>query len=237
MSEQQQKTRAIKDAEQAVARTLRQIGPSEAVSRFMSRYAKVRTQKAYCTSLLGYLKWMKSMKSVSMTPDELVRDNLRCVYGSAPEDVATKRRHADWLNEYVNVYMISKNASEAWRTLAFAAVKEFYKKNDSPLFGDIGFSLGQAQAPPKALHEEDIRKVLHLLPLNAKLPLLIEWQSGMEINRVLGLKWKEVEEIWKGEQPLRIELFGRKSHRRGYHTFLGRDSVELLKVWLERWEE
>lgn len=113
MSDQQQKTRAIKDAEQAVARTLRQIGPSEAVSRFMSRYAKVRTQKAYCTSLLGYLKWMKPMKSVSMTPDELVRDNLRCVYGSAPEDVATKRRHADWLNEYVNVYMISKNASEA----------------------------------------------------------------------------------------------------------------------------
>ena len=216
------KIRAIRDAEQAVARITKQLGPSEALYRFLSRYAKIRTQKAYLIHLQLYLRWLHK-EGVNLTPDELVQDNLNCVYGASPQDVRTKGKHTDWLNKYVNVTLIERK--EAHRRLAFTTIREFYKKNDSPLFGDIGVSSGPAEAPPEALPAEDVRKVLKVLPLNVKLPLLIEWQSGMEINRVRDLKWKDVEGIWKGESPLRLELFGRKKHRRPYHTFIEMDSI------------
>lgn len=45
-----------------------------------------------------------------------------------------------------------------------------------------------------------------------------------------------MERVWRGESPLRLELFGGKKHRRPYYTFIGTDSVELLKVRKERWK-
>jgi integrase len=226
---------AIRDAEVMVARIMRELGPSEALDRYVSRYAKVRTQKAYLMHIQLYLRWLKG-EGKDFTPDGLVQDNLNCVFGALPQDVATKRKHTDWLNRYVNIYLMREGRKEAHRRLAFSAIREFYKKNDSPLFGDIGVSSGPAEPPAQALPPEDIRKVLKVLPLNVRLPLIMEWQSAMEINRVLGLRWKDVEGAWRGERPLRLDLFGRKKHRKPYHTFLGRDSVELLKVWKEKWK-
>jgi integrase len=230
------KIRAIREAEQSVARIRRQIGPSEAIDRFLSRYGKIRTQKVYATHLQLYLRWLKE-QGVSMTPDELIQDNLNCVYGAAPQDVKTKRKHSDLLHRYVNVYLLDRGIMESTRRQAFTAVKMFHLRNDSGLFGDIGVSAGSPETPPEALPAEDIRKVIRLLPFTTRLPALVEWQSGMEINRVLGLRWKNFEGAWKGEEPLRIELFGRKMHRRPYHSFVGRDSIELVKVWKERWKE
>jgi len=43
-----------------------------------------------------------------MDPDELVRENLVCVYDSSPTDVKTKRRRTDWLDEYVNDHLLNK---------------------------------------------------------------------------------------------------------------------------------
>jgi integrase len=70
---------------------------------------------------------------------------------------------------------------------------------------------------------------------------LIVWQSGVEINRVLSLLSKDVldpstMEI-KTETPLRLQFLGRKKHRRPYSTFLGRDSVNHLKLAMGRWTE
>ncbi len=42
--------------------------PSEAIDRFLSRYAKIRTQKAYAIHLQLYSRWLKE-EGVSLTPD------------------------------------------------------------------------------------------------------------------------------------------------------------------------
>jgi len=69
---------------------------------------------------------------------------LRCIYKSDPEDVATKRRHRAWLEEYVNQEMA--DASHSHRRLAAAAVKGFYEKNDSPFFGKVSIA---EKTPPE----------------------------------------------------------------------------------------
>jgi integrase len=207
-----------------LANTLRKIGPSDSVTRFLSKYGNVRTRAIYACELYLYLRWLNG-KTRTLTPDELVHDNLVCVFKSEAVDVATKRKHTDWLNEYVNIDMIANGNSESKRRLAAATIKEFYKRNDALLYGDFSLA-GQAPSPPlKALYPDDIRKVLLALPLRTRTPLLLSWQSGIEINRVLSNRFP-IDQA----PPVKIDLYGRKSHRRTYSTFIGGDSVGHLRM-------
>ena len=78
---------------------MEEIGPSKALDRFLSRFGNVRTKATYSIELVLYLRWLKT-RGVGMSLDELVRDNLICVFKSDPIDVTTKRRHTDLLNDY-----------------------------------------------------------------------------------------------------------------------------------------
>jgi integrase len=161
-----------------------------------------------------------------------VTDNLRCIFKSEPEDVITKRKHRAWLEDYINGRLAGR--SESHRRLAAAAVKGFYEKNDGPLFGRVTIVEEPARPPPRALKADDIRRVLKALPLGAKTPLLCVWQSGMEINRTLALRWGELQQL---KAPLKLTFYGRKKHKKAYFTFLGGDAVEHLMLWREKWEE
>ncbi len=101
---------ADRRAENALNGFLAEIGPSKAVERFFSGYGNPRTRAAYACELALYFRWLKG-KGVSLSPDALITDNLRCVYESSPTDVSTKRRHTDLLNEYVNVHLIQREDS------------------------------------------------------------------------------------------------------------------------------
>jgi integrase len=91
--------------------------------------------------------------------------------------------------------------------------------------------------PDRPLLAEDIRMVLKTLPVHLRAPLLCVWQGGIEINRVLSMKWNEVQEgLERGDYPLQVNLYGRKRHRRTYNTFLGRDAIEHLKLEKVRWK-
>jgi len=209
-------------------------GGYESVRRFMRKISKVATRFAYLSMLNQYMTWLREAKQVTMDPDDLVQDNLVCVYNSSPTDVKTKRRHTDWLDEYVNDYLLNKGLGTK-RASSAAAVRMFYKRNDSQLVGDFSVAEGRAVTPDRALLADDVRVVLKTLPLHSRTPLLLEWQSGVEVNRVLSLRWGQVARMWEGEYPLKLEFTGRKRHRKQYHTYLGRDSIEHLKAWHGEW--
>lgn len=209
-------------------------GGYESVRRFMGKISKPATRYAYLSMLSQYMAWLREAKGVTMDPDELVKDNLECVYNSPPTDVGTKRRHTDWLDEYVNDFLLSRGVGTK-RASAAAAVRMFYKRNDSQLVGDFSVAEGRAVTPDKALLADDVRVVLKTLPLHTRTPLLMEWQSGVEVNRVLSLRWGQVAKLWEGEYPLKLEFTGRKRHRKQYHTYLGRDSIDHLKAWHGEW--
>jgi hypothetical protein len=117
-------------------------GGHESVRRFMRKISKPATRYAYLSMLSQYMAWLREAKQVSMDPDELVKDNLECVYNSPATDVRTKRRHTDWLDEYVNDYLLSRGVGTK-RASAAAAVRMFYKRNDSQLVGDCSLSGGE----------------------------------------------------------------------------------------------
>lgn len=217
---------AEKKAQNALDGFLAEIGPSKAVERFLSGYGNVRTKAAYACELALYFRWLKG-KGVTLSPDALVTDNLECVYESKPTDVLAKRRHTDLLNEYVNVHLIQREDSESKRSLAAAAIRSFYESNDSALFGHWKRAEQKPKAPLPPLRAEDIRKVLQAMPMRIRTPLVVAWQSGIEINRVLEMDWSFV--VGKAG-PLKVELTGRKGHRKGYFTFIGNDSLEHLRL-------
>jgi len=203
--EVQERSSLQRQNEREAQRYPAQLGNSEAVTRFASKYGIASTKRVYLISLVLYFRWLKSI-GVVMTPDELVEENLKCFFDSQPTDVRTKRRHTDWLDGYINRNLVEEGYSEAMRTVTAAAIQQFYRRNDSQLFGDFQVARSPAAQRPKPLESSDIRKVLAVMPLNLRLPLLIMWQSGVEINRALSLRWRSVEGIERGECPLRLEF-------------------------------
>src|SRR5450756_2522931 len=105
---------------------LEELGPSKAVDLFLSKYGNLNTRVGYAGELVFYLRWLRKAHEVRMNPDELVLDNLQAVYESKAVDVTTKRRHNDWLNEYINHYLLDQGFSEGKRHLALHAIRQFY---------------------------------------------------------------------------------------------------------------
>src|SRR5208283_695008 len=71
-----------------------------------------------------------------------------------------------------------------------------------------------------------------------QLLLLLGWQGGLEIDKVLSLRCGDVEEgLRTGERPLKLSFSGRKKMHRSYYTFIGRDGIEALRAWKGRWVE
>lgn len=210
-----------------VERLLAKWGKYESVQRLMRKYGKPNTRAGYLADLDLYFRWLTS-EGVKLTPDELIKDNLKCVFGSGPEEVHIKRKHTDLLDQYANRHLIELSVGEASRHRKSAAVRQFYARNDSPLFGDFSVSEGKPDQQRKALSAEDIRQVLKALPVNQRAPLLLMWQSGIEIGTILGLTWGGVN---LETNRLKLEFTGRKRHKRPYFTFGGRDSVLHLKIW------
>lgn len=209
--------------------TLRKIGPSKAVERFLSKYGNPGTQAIYASQLWLYWQYLTKRGLVpgdSKDPGGLITDNLASIFDSKATDVDTKRKHTDLLSDYVNKHLLNeKGSSESKRRLAAVAVREFYKKNDSPLWGDFTIASQPLEPPTKALFAEDIRQVLMALPVRTRAPLLISWQSGIEINRVLSMTFP-VDQV----PPVNVPLFGRKGHRKSYSSFIGAESVNHLKL-------
>ena len=155
--EPQSKTSQQLKNEREVRKYLDELGNSEAVARLIDRYGKVSTKRVYLVSLVLYFRWLKSL-GVVLSPGELVTDNLACVFHSDPADVRTKRKHTDWLSKYVNQWMVDQGYSEAMRVVTTAAVQQFYKKNDSPLFGDFGVSRSSPEPATDPLEPVDVRR-------------------------------------------------------------------------------
>jgi integrase len=215
-------------ADEKAGRTLKafldEIGPSVAVETFLKGYGSVKTRSIYAMELALYLRWLKQ-KGVKMSLDDMVRDNLICVFKSDATDTTTKRKHTDLMNEYVNGYLLERGDSDSKRNLALSSIRGLYSANDSELFGHYKMATQKPEVPAKPLFPEDIRKVLLGMSPRMRAPLVIAWQSGIEINRILGMEFPTDQ-----APPVKVDLFGRKRHRKPYSTFIGSDSLEHLRV-------
>jgi integrase len=231
-------TSAMTYVKNEIKNLLAVIGPSPAVARFADSYSSVKTKRTYLQILWVYLRWLREEIRIEMTPDQLLKDNLECIFNSDATDVITKRKHLDWLSSYVNRHMVDRGLAQGTREVHAAVISQFYAKNDSPLWGHFEVSREAAVAPAPPLDSKDIREVLKSLPLNIRVPLLLEWQSGVEIDRVLALRWRDVFVGLEGNSsPIKLTFYGRKKHRKEYSPLLGQDSVKHLRQWRSVWTE
>jgi integrase len=226
--------RAEQERDSDLRRHQQTLGGSEAAARYLATYGKVGVQAQNAFRLGRYHRWLKEVKGVTLSLDDLIRDNLVCIWKSDPVDVDTKRRHRAWLEEYVNVKMAG--CSLSYRRGTASIIRGFYDKNDSPLFGKVRIADSEAEKPARALRADEIRAVMKALPLQQRTPLFCMWQSGCEVGRVLSLRWGDLQRL-ESSKKVKLEFVGRKRHRRAYFTFLGRDSVEALRLWRARWAE
>lgn len=203
---------------------LAELDNDPAVNSFLEDYPNMHTKLAYVRALAEYFRWLDSQGLV-MTPSELLRDNLTCVFNSEATDTATKAKHTRLLKTYINTYLFQKGCADAKRRLVAAAIRTFYQSQNSPLFGAYKFAETPADdtpSAPPALYPDDIRKVLAAMDMQDRTPLLVAWQSGLEIHRVYRLE---------GRIPPtgRLDFPGRKGHRESYYTFVGHESLDAVK--------
>ena len=222
-----------KELRRQIAKFLETWGKYDSVQRFARKYGKLNTLRGYLADLDVYFRWLPTV-GVSLEPDELVKDNLRCVYESNATDVGTKRKHTDLLDRYVNVCLVENGVDESSRHRKVAAIRMFYKRNDSPLFGDFSMAEGRPEKRKRTPSADDIREVLKALPIQQRAPLVLMWQTGMEPAAALALRWNEVN---PDARVLRFDFSGRKSHRKPYFKLAGNDTISLLKIWRQKWAE
>ncbi len=180
---------ADRKAENGLRLYLKELGPSRGVETSLRNYGNVRTRSAYAAELCLYFRWLME-RGVTLSPDDLIQDNLRAAFESSPTDVAAKRNHTDLLGDYMNEYLIvQREDSEAKRSLAAAAIRGFYSSNDSALFGHWRQSHQKPAAPPAPLTAEDIRKVLLAMPVAryAQTVEPLKWTVDMGILSGLGM--------------------------------------------------
>jgi integrase len=208
------------------------FGEDPAVRRWLRKYGSGATRRGFGYRVAKYLQWLRESRGVYLSPSELLKANLENVYGSGPTEIDLKRQHTNWLEEFVSLDGPLGGQSNSYRMTVATAVRSFYKRNDSPLFGDfeVPFNAYEVKLTTQ-IDVEEARRCITVLPLRSKAICICLLQSGMRISEFLQLKWKMVQAgVEKGELPVKIRL--RSDKGREYFTFLGEDGVAALKMYL-----
>jgi hypothetical protein len=205
------------------------------VERFLGKYGNLQTKAAYSFALARYFEWLRESKDVRLISDELLSDDFRCQANADPTDIKTRKRHTLWLDEYVNSLLMEKGLSDSKGNVTAAAVQQFYRKSDSALFGSFEVSEGKPRTWPPGSdrfpYPQGPQRPAPQYPAPAPMRLA---EQRVEVNCVLSLTWGQTD---LKTYPVQLSFYGRKKHRQSYGTFLGRESIERLKLCRARWRE
>lgn len=206
------------------------------VDRWLGNYGSFDTRHVYSYAFFRYASWLRSVKDAGLTPSKLVEQNLKNIYESKPLDVATKRKHTDWLLEFINTEAKTADGvwvkSGKWIKSVVTATRTFYEANDSPLQGKMRIPLPVLyRKRTKSMTIEQARKLISILPFRTKVIAILQLKSGMRISEVLNLKWVDVKERYNAKEcPLRIDLIN--DNGKQYYTFLDSEAIEYLRQYL-----
>ena len=159
---------------------------------------------------------------VGKSPDEMV---FEC---KGSEEV--RQAYADRIKAFV---MRDGRARGTVSTYS-AVLKSFFKHNN--VLVPVGRVKNWVTFEDNAPTPEELRKLLEVADLRTKVMVAILAQSGMRIGTLAGLTYGHVREgLEKGEVPLRIHISSMeaKGRVRSFDTFIGQESVELLKAYFE----
>jgi integrase len=177
-----------------------------------------------------------------MTPTELLNQQLR-------KSKSNKIEERTWAKnlalEFCRDNPDFKNNSDSHARFHWNVIKMFFDSNEVPLSNaknPLGRKVARRKNNQKALSREDCKRVLTNLNPREKAIALCMIQSGMGIGEILDkfnfmLPYVQ-ERIQAGQERIRIDFPGRKNNPNPYFTYISKDAVQQLRLWLmerEKW--
>ena len=212
------------------------------VSEFLARYQKhSRTWWAYASLLFTFFRWLRIVKGLKVSGQELLDLHVKHRGGRRVED----RRWAVKLAlDFSRDNPDLKECSDGRKYQMFNVVKQFFDCYEAPL--TVGRSVYgkriRRKFRPRQISVDDARRLLGYFNVRDRAILLVMLQSGMSIGDVLNkfnLMFSEVKAaIQAGVSRFRVDFDERKGNGFNYFTYISVDALYELKKWLalrEHW--
>jgi integrase/recombinase XerD len=128
---------------------------------------------------------------------------------------------------------VSKNLAKMY----FSAIRGFYKANGFFLNVKTPRATNKKENFKLELRPKDVKKLVDLATyLRDKSIILCMFQSGMDVSTICSLNYGDIARQLKEEKaPLMIHV-NRDKESVEFHTFLGRDAIEALKLYIQERE-
>jgi len=212
-----------------------------AAKRWLGGVMRPSTRRYYKSALRVYVGF------TGLDPSQLVDEALEDLRRDQRErqDVVIKRliTFHNWLKTEYGVRsrgqgehkVIGKGVSDRAATTYVNVVRSFYET-----FGITVKMKGRNALPKgKVMHKrirvsaEQVKQIVnHARTPRDKAIILTLFQGGMDVSSLCSLKYGDVAPgLSKGELPLKLDIYRPKTGVE-YFTFLGKDAVEALKVYI-----
>lgn len=212
------------------------------VSEFLARYQKhPRTWWAYASLLFTFFRWLRIVKGLKVSGEELLDLHVEHRGSRRVED----RRWAVRLAlEFSRDNPDLKECSDGRKYQMFNIVKQFFDCYEAPLTAgkSVYGKRIRRKFRPRQISVDDARRLLGYFNVRDRAILLVMLQSGMSIGDVLNkfnLMLTEVTAALSSNvQRFRVDFAERKGNGFNYFTFISRDALYELKKWLslrEHW--
>lgn len=212
-----------------------------ALRRWLDTITRKSTKYGYRTAFRAYHRF--TGKSASELIDEAIEDAKKDPREKT--DIVLKRlvEFYNWMkNEYPQKSrgkgpkrIVGKGSTDKRANVTVNSIRSFYAT-----FG-ITLRMKGRHALPRPRVKNKRMKIaadqVKILVDHARTPrdraiILTLFQGGMDVSTLCSLKYGDISEaLKKDDHPLKLELFRRKSGTE-YYTFLGKDAVEAVKVYL-----
>ena len=189
--------------------------------------------------LCRFFKWLRVEKGISLTPYELLKRHwlLRTGENSTVEEM---RWLLNLALEHTRDNPDFADCADMTKYGVFNTIRSFFEYHEVPLTMTSGI-YGQKRRRKKHRKQIDLaqaKKVMGGLSQRDRTILLIMLQSGMDIGAVLdkfSFMWhSQVEpQLEAGCQRIKIEFDERKGNAAPYFTYISRDGIHELRMWLD----
>ncbi|MEM3736562.1 MAG: tyrosine-type recombinase/integrase [Candidatus Bathyarchaeia archaeon] len=212
-----------------------------AISRWLDPVTKPSTKASYKTAIRAYLAF--TGLTASQLIDEAVEDQTRDIrqrrgivlnrivgfYQYLKKDYPIKRRGRCEHTE------VKKGLSDKAANLYITAIRSFYSTFDVEVRLKGRYRLPKPKVTNRRMRLSSSQVKLlvdHARNPRDKAVILTMFQSGMDVSTLCSLKYGDIRRgLESGEIPLKLDLYRPKTGVE-YFTFLGRDAIEAVKVYL-----
>ena len=195
-----------------------------------------------------YLRFYEEAKSDNVTPTELLKRKENDKKKPLLEQGEMEREWNEWVDWLENVYKkkdrhqktSNKPLGRTSIKTYSGMIKTFYSYFNCPLDKaaklprKISSSSGKIENLKIEYRADTVKKLLSVMESNRdKAITLVMFQSGMDISTLLSLTYGHIKNEYEADDsPLLINLT-REKIGLNYRTFIGRDAIEAIKIYLK----